>query len=189
MANELKLGERIRELRESACLSWGDLAEAANITAPQVALMESGTALPTISTLKKIAKRMDIRVGTLLDGTENRPEIANSKEAAATINLNTNQNSHNLGLHSLAGNKLDRNMEPFYVDVHYSEASQGNLSSYEGEEFIYILEGEVELLYGGDCYHMAAGESLYFDSIVPHLLRTPSEEKVAKALTITYRPD
>jgi len=99
--------------------------------------------------------------------------------------------SENLGSHlrfsALAQNKTDRNMEPFFINVGYCPT--GDLPSHhEGEEFLYVLEGSVQLLYGQETYTLEKGDSIYYDSIVPHNLTTLAEGETAKVLAVTYTP-
>jgi quercetin dioxygenase-like cupin family protein len=56
---------------------------------------------------------------------------------------------------------------------------------HEGEEFIYVLDGEVELRYGGDTITLSAGDSVYYDSIVPHRV---SSSAPAKIVAVVYAP-
>ena len=44
--------------------------------------------------------------------------------------------------------KQDRHMEPFLIDVYPIETKEYKLSSHEGEEFIFVMDGEIEILYG-----------------------------------------
>ncbi len=75
-------------------------------------------------------------------------------------------------------------MEPFIVDIRPG-AKDATLSTHEGEEFIYVLEGEVELRYGSDSIKLAAGDSVYYDSIVPHRV---SSAAPAKVIAVVYAP-
>ena len=59
-------------------------------------------------------------------------------------------------------------MEPFIVDVEPTEETHFSLSSHEGEEFIYVMEGTIEVCHGKKCHLIKAGDSIYYDSIVPH---------------------
>ena len=58
---------------------------------------------------------------------------------------------------------------------------------HEGEEFLYGLEGEVEIAYGDELYVLHPGESIYYDSIVPHQVRA-HEGQGAKFLACVYTP-
>lgn len=185
------LGNKIRQLREAAGLKWGDLAEAAGIETSQVVLIESGEVSPAISTLIKIARRMGVRLGTLLDGAEEGvPAISNPGELKPTVNTTKAGGSNHLDFFSLAGQKSDRNMEPFMINVTYVDAKdRKNFSSHEGEEFIYVLDGTLCLYYGADSYILEAGMTIYFDSIVPHCLTVEKEGDRAQILAVTYTPN
>lgn len=184
------IGAKIKQLRTDADLTWGDIAEAAGIEVSQLALIESGEATPSIATLIKISRRLGVRVGTLLDGTEaEAPMVTNIDSLQPTINTNKPGCCNNLDFFSLAGNKYDRNMEPFYINISYIDNEEKNYSDHEGEEFIFVLEGTVELFYGADSYTINKNESIYYDSIVPHLVRSADKESDAKVLAVTYSPN
>jgi quercetin dioxygenase-like cupin family protein len=61
------------------------------------------------------------------------------------------------------------------------------LSSHEGEEFIYVLNGNVKILYGNSSYTLSAGDSIYYDSIVEHLVEA-ADHNPAKILAVVYTP-
>ncbi|MGZ7070058.1 MAG: cupin domain-containing protein, partial [Methanobacterium sp.] len=73
------------------------------------------------------------------------------------------------------------------IDVHLPGTEDYKLSSHEGEEFIYVMDGEIEILYGQDKYLVSAGDSIYYDSIVPHDLHAYGG-KDAKILAVVYTP-
>ena len=62
------------------------------------------------------------------------------------------------------------------------------LSSHEGEEFLYVLEGEAQISYGKEKYILKSGDSIYFDSIVPHHIGSASDTQAAKMLAVIYMP-
>ena len=61
------------------------------------------------------------------------------------------------------------------------------MSSHEGEEFIYVLEGEIEVIYGKDSFEISEGDSIFYDSVVPHHLHATGEKK-SKILAVLYTP-
>lgn len=78
-------------------------------------------------------------------------------------------------------------METFSVSLQpYS--GKKNVSSHEGEEFLYVLEGKVEILYGKQTYILDKDDSIYYDSIVPHYIGSASESEGAKILAVIYVP-
>jgi uncharacterized cupin superfamily protein len=78
-------------------------------------------------------------------------------------------------------------MEPFIIDVAPTDESSYGLSSHEGEEFIYVMEGAVEVAYGKKCHVIEAGDSIYYDSIVPHHVHGYNGQ-AAKILAVVYTP-
>jgi quercetin dioxygenase-like cupin family protein len=95
---------------------------------------------------------------------------------------------HHIAYYSLAKAKAGRHIEPFIIDVEPAGKEVDFIpSSHEGEEFIYCLEGSIEIFYGKNTYVLEAGDSIYYDSIVAHHLHA-KEEEAAKILAIIYTP-
>lgn len=78
-------------------------------------------------------------------------------------------------------------MEPFLVDVNPIEDTDYTTSTHEGEEFIYVLEGAIEIIYGKNTYTLTEGDSIYYDSIVPHHVHA-AKDSSARILGIIYTP-
>jgi quercetin dioxygenase-like cupin family protein len=76
-------------------------------------------------------------------------------------------------------------MEPFIVDIE-PEAVQEK-STHEGEEFVHVLSGQLSLEYGRDASILNAGDSVYYDSIVPHRLLS-ADKKPVRILAVIYTP-
>ena len=184
------IGNKIKDLREVANLSLEDMANSIGINALQLALIESNEVSPTLSMLMKVSRVFGVRLGTILDGTEdNSPVVCNQSQMQPTISTSNDSAElrEHLNFYSLAKSKSDRNMEPLIIDVEYLE-NLDNMSNHEGEEFMYVLEGEIKIIYGTDTYTLKKGDSIYYDSIVPHIITTPSESQKAKVLAVIYIP-
>ena len=89
--------------------------------------------------------------------------------------------------HSLARQKAGRSMEPFIIDIQPAREQSFKLSAHEGEEFIYVMSGEVEIAYGKEKYVLKEGDSIFYDSIVEHHVHG-AENKGAKILAVVYIP-
>ena len=74
----------------------------------------------------------------------------------------------------------------FIVEMEERKASDIVFNNHRGEEFLYVLRGSVEFCYGDDSVILEEGDSLYFDSIVPHGYRGIGGS--AKTLVVIYRP-
>ena len=78
-------------------------------------------------------------------------------------------------------------MEPFIIDVHPLQCEGVNLSAHEGEEFIYVLNGQIEIVYGKDKYELNTGDSIYYDSVIPHHVHAAGNNE-AQILAVVYTP-
>lgn len=186
------IGHKIKTMRTDAGLSVSELASKASITALQLESIENQTLSPSIAVMIRIARVLGSRLGTLLDGIESsEPVICTTQDnhtPSARIKGTENIEALNLDFFSLAGQKSDRNMEPFIINVGYTSTLERTESHHEGEEFLYILDGAVELTYGSKSYTLEQGSSMYYDSIVPHSISAKTEDSTAKILAVTYTP-
>ncbi len=190
MAEVNNLGARIKQLRSAQNLSVEDLAERSRLQANQIEKIEKEGIIPSLSPLIKIARALGVRLGTFLDDTGNLgPVIVRNGNPAEGVRFTSAENGsrEHLNFFSLAADKSGRNMEPFIVDIEPSNQSDYKLSSHEGEEFIYVLDGQVEINYGKELYHLNVGDSIYLDSVVMHNVHAGNNEK-AKILAVVYTP-
>lgn len=185
------IGEKIKQLREEKKLPMEELSAASGVHRSQIELIEKGELTPSMGTIIKLTRAMGIRLGTILDGAESygpaMHQAGTMKPTISTSNGNTEAREH-LNFFALAEEKKDRHMEPFLINASFCEAGEKNLSNHEGEEFLYVLEGDAVLYFGNEKYKLSAGDSIYYDSIVPHCLSTAKEGGKAKVLAVTYTP-
>ncbi len=188
--SEIQVGEKIRQLRESKQISVEELARESQLSVELVKRLESGALIPSLSPLLKIAKALDVRLGTFLDDApQSGPVVIKSGKSDSVIRFsgeNNDLNKSKLEFYSLASGKTDRHMEPFLIDVHPPITEDYELSSHEGEEFIFVMDGEIEVIYGKENYLVSKGDSIYYDSVVPHELHAHDVE--AKILAVIYTP-
>ena len=184
------VGEKIKSLRESRSISMEDLAQRSGLALEQIERIEGNIDLPSLAPLIKIARVLGVRLGTFLDDQdETGPAICRKAEAGDSISFSNNaiQSRKHMEYHSLAKAKSDRHMEPFVIDVDATDDIDFVLSSHEGEEFIFVMEGVMEVCYGKNSYLLEAGDSIYYDSIVPHHVHG-YQGQAAKILAVVYTP-
>lgn len=183
------IGQRIISIRETQNISQEELAKRTGLNTLQLESIENDKILPSLAPLIKIARVLGVRLGTFLDDDEHIGPIINKKDQHQEgISFSNNETTSHTAMEylSLASNKGGRNMEPFIIDVKPSD-EKNSFSNHEGEEFIYVLHGEIEINYGTDTYHLSEGESIYYDSIVGHHVHAKGNEK-AKILAVIYVP-
>jgi mannose-6-phosphate isomerase-like protein (cupin superfamily) len=91
-----------------------------------------------------------------------------------------------LRFHSLGKGKSDRHMEPFFVEILEESAADEFESSHEGEEFLVVVSGRIEVRYAGQIHRLGPGDSIYYNSIVPH--RVSSVGGPASIYAVFYYP-
>ena len=192
MNNHSVVGAKIKGLRETKNLSIDVIAERSGLTVEQIQSIENDVNLPSLGPLIKIARALGVRLGTFMDDNDALGPIvcrAKDREKDSSISFSngaTDARKH-MEYHPLAQQKAGRHMEPFVIDINPEENPNFQLSDHEGEEFIYVMEGEVELVYGKETYHLGEGDTIYYDSIVKHHLHG-APGKSAKILAVVYIP-
>ena len=101
--------------------------------------------------------------------------------------LQTASDAGDLSYFSLAAGRPSRHMDPFIITVDPSGDTEHELVGHEGEEWLFGMEGCIEIEYGKEIYVLHPGESIYYDSIVPHQVRAHDGQK-AKFLAVVYTP-
>jgi quercetin dioxygenase-like cupin family protein/DNA-binding XRE family transcriptional regulator len=188
-------GEHIAELRKTYSISREMLAERSGIPVELIEKIEVEGHIPDLAPLIKIARALGVRLGTLLDDHEELgPVITRAGVASASVRFVTGlpddkpaekRDHQGLSFRALAADKNGRHMEPFIVEIQ-SDAQQEK-SAHEGEEFINVLEGNLLLEYGELKEILNPGDSVYYDSIVPHRVLSANANPV-RILAVIYTP-
>ncbi|MDD2643849.1 MAG: XRE family transcriptional regulator [Methanobacteriaceae archaeon] len=190
MPEKNSIGFKVKQMRETQDMEIKQLAEDSGVSLPIVKAIEKGDVIPSLTPLTKISRALGVRLGTFLDDTpEEDPIIVRGGKSDHTVYFSGRENvtnSSDLEFHALAAGKVDRHMEPFIIDVESKEENY-ELSSHEGEEFIYVLNGDIELEYGKETSILNKGDSAYYDGIVPHHLHSYHKEK-SQILAVLYTP-
>lgn len=184
------IGEKIKTLRESHEISLNELAERSGLSEEQIRRIEGNIDLPSLAPLIKIARALGVRLGTFLDDNEELGAVICRKdESEDTISFSNNASDlrTHMHYHALSRSKADRHMEPFVIDIEPTDETSFALSSHEGEEFIYVMSGAVEISHGKKNYVIEADDSIYYDSIVPHHVHG-WKGQAAKILAVVYTP-
>lgn len=191
MSGDNKLGSKITTLRTALHLSQQDLADRCSCDVSVIEGLENGALPPSLAPLIKITRALGVRLGTLMDDDENLGPVYINMEQMEEVtrlkSMETNSDAGDLSYFSLAAGRPSRHMDPFIITITPSGETNHELVGHEGEEWLYGLEGEIEIEYGKELYVLHPGESIYYDSIVPHQVRA-YEGQEAKFLAVVYTP-
>ena len=184
---KLHIGRKIRELRKKAGLVLQDLSDRTGLSKPLLSQIEKEVVSPPIATLLKISKALSIDIGFFFQ--DNYPEekvvLVKRDESKVMDSRYFGRDESGYYYEALAYKKSKKNMEPFLVEFKRKKVEKLSYFSHDGEEFIYLLEGTLEFRTENQQYVLYPGDSLYFESSIPHAYRA-LERKNARALTVVY---
>ena len=184
------IGSKIKGIRESKNLSVEEISERSGLSVEQIVSIENDEYLPSLGPLIKVARALGVRLGTFLDDNDSLgPVVCRAEERDNSISFSngTTDARKHMDYFALARQKAGRQMEPFIIEIQPSEEKVYKLSAHEGEEFIYVLSGELEIEYGKETFTLKEGDSIYYDSIVEHHVHGVTG-KAAKILAVVYIP-
>ena len=180
------MGMRFKEARESRGLSIFDIYLRTNIDVEQLSQIEEGKVIPPLGTVIKLAKALDIKIGYLVSGEEEKIYTIVRKDDRKVISRydSSKEKQYGYEYESLAPHKTDRHMEPFLVTLEPSE-TEHERSTHDGQEFIFVLQGKMEVRLEDEIHILEPGDSIYYDSTVPHLVKCHNKE-TTKILAVLY---
>lgn len=182
----MSVGERVREVREKKGLSLLDISRRTDIDVNVLSDIESGTFSPPLGIISKLAKSLEMKIGYFISGEEKKAFTIVRKKDRKIVSRYDSTRGAKFGYEyeSLAPHKRDRHMEPFLMTLAPSE-TEDERSTHEGQEFIFILEGKMEVRLEDETYILEEGDAIYYDSTVPHLAKCYGREP-ARILAVLY---
>ncbi|TDF98343.1 helix-turn-helix domain-containing protein [Paenibacillus piri] len=163
----MDLGNKIRKLRVEQNRKLSDIAAVCGFSNSLLSKIENGKTIPPISTLIKIADALGTKISLLLDDQQITGTIHTTKETSLSGFVKTDKG---YSFYAYAVERADKLMQPFLFVSRKEENDQRNVFSHNGEEFIFVLEGEMRYRVGDIEYTLRPGDSLYFDSVEKHTL-------------------
>ncbi|MCL2509720.1 MAG: XRE family transcriptional regulator [Methanomassiliicoccaceae archaeon] len=178
-----KLGPRIRTYRERLGITAEELAERTGTDIELLNDIEEGNTYPAMGVLIKLSRALGQRLGTFTDDLFVKdPIITRVSERTEDVSSHKASDYHYF---PLGMGKTDRHMEPLYITI--DQDSKQTISSHEGEEFIMVLSGKIELTYGKEKFLLEKGDSTYYNSLVPHKV-SAAEGCRAEIMAVIYVP-
>jgi transcriptional regulator with XRE-family HTH domain len=183
----LHIGEKIRDLRKKAGLVLQDISNLTGLSKPLLSQIEKEVVSPPIATLLKISKALNVNISFFFqDGDPHEKVVLVRRDESKVIDSrHFGREESGYYYEALAYKKSKKYMEPFLVEFKRKKVEKLSYFSHDGEEFIYLLEGVLEFRTENQQYVLYPGDSLYFESSIPHAYRA-LERKNARALTVVY---
>jgi transcriptional regulator with XRE-family HTH domain len=162
---------RIRDLREIVSLTAEQVAQKAGIALDEYLAYESGNRDFSFSHLFNIAEVLQVDISDLLTGESPKLKGYVLTRSGKGLAFDRRKQYH---YQHLAYNFSHKMAEPFVVTVEMDEPDAVKQAhSHEGQEFDYVLEGMLRILLGGNELILMPGDSVYYDSSLPHAMYAP----------------
>jgi transcriptional regulator with XRE-family HTH domain len=169
------IGARIKKLRISQKRTLQEIADSSELSKSMISKIENDKTIPSVATLVKIAKALSVSISNLLEGDGSLSTILTTRQTAEDNLVLTDKG---YAIYPYGSGFHEKKMQPFLFVAKKSEVVPHRLS-HEGEEFIYVISGEMKMQVGEIEYHLREGDSLYFDTLQKHGIMPVSD-------TVTY---
>lgn len=187
----LCLGAKIRKLRQRRSMTLQEVSDKSGLSKSLLSQIENDTSTPPIPTLVRIAKSLGVKIEYFFKAPSSQQRISVirrmewQEEAKLPHNRPASSGYHYI---PLAHPTANQHMEPFWVRFEQGNNSQPAYYQHNGEEFLYVHKGTLEFNTEGKKIVVTSGDSLYYDSSLPHMVRNIGS-KPASALAVIYTPE
>jgi transcriptional regulator with XRE-family HTH domain len=185
---KLKLGEKIRDLRLKRGNTLRQVAETTGLSIPLLSQVENNAVSPPVATLLRIARALDVGISYFFreEESKERAVVVRKHERKKTFRpMHDRQSNGGYTYEALAYTKNSKHMEPFLVEFEPKKREAISYLRHRGEEFIFLFRGRLAFHYDQQEILLDPGDSLYFESEVPHGFRALRGRK-AQAIVVVF---
>jgi transcriptional regulator with XRE-family HTH domain len=172
------VGQRIKNVRIQKDISLERVANDTGVSIENLKAIESGELIPPVGTLLQIAKALEIDSGFLF-----RDQEEQLRERVKAYEKRTG----NYAYTTLTKEAAHKHLKAFKVVVDAHQDHSGVGYCHEGEEFVYVLKGCIQIAVGEHINDLSEGDSLHFNSAIRHMVRNPGNTP-AELLVVIYGP-
>ncbi|MCP4023809.1 MAG: helix-turn-helix domain-containing protein [Desulfobacteraceae bacterium] len=186
----LNLGNKIRSLRKQRAFTLQEVSDLTGLSKPLLSQIENNIAAPPIATLIKISTALGVKISHFFreQNMEDRIVVVRKDERYGVKKISHHKNESRIGYRweSLAYPMVGKQMEPFIADIEPRQEKELLYNDHKGEEFHFVMDGTVEFRSAEKTVSLEKGDSLYFDSNIPHALRGVGG--TARSLIVIFTP-
>ena len=188
------IGVAIRSRRQELNMSLRELSKQSGLSIGFLSLVERGRSSPALTSLSNVAKALGVELSSFFPAEEEQNEAEETKQRvsplpyvsrandAAELSIILSQRIYKMLSPRVPGLVL----EPIFVTVQPGDTIDEPYS-HEGEEFAYVLTGELVFIVDGVEYRLGPGDSIHFRSTVSHAMRNDTDEPVQAIWVLTPR--
>jgi transcriptional regulator with XRE-family HTH domain len=182
---EYRLAKKIKELRLSRNMTLQQVSELAGFSKGLLSKVENCVISPPIATLAKLAGALDVPIGEFFESEEKDPQLVFFPKNKRRLTRGR-RSSLNYIYELLAPGRRRRDMEPMTVSID-GRTYKFALQDHSGEQFIYLLEGEMDYIVADKTYSVRPDDSLYFDASQPHGPKLQRNQKARYIVVFSSR--
>lgn len=183
--SDYDIGGKIRSLRLKKKMGLVELGQHTGLSAALLSKVERGVLFPTLPTLLRIALVFGVGLEFFFAGAREKPLAAVvRKRERVRLPERPQPRDSAFVFESLDYPAPERRFNTYYAEFLPVGADKLRAHEHAGAEFIYMLHGTLNVTIGGEEHALGAGDSIYFDSRVPHSYRR-SGTRVCRAIVVT----
>jgi len=184
----LNLGSQIRQLRNQRGLTLQDVSELTGLSKPHLSQIENDLVSPPLATLIKISTALGVKIGYFFQDSKPETRIVVDRKKDHKNRDKGSQKISDSGYNydPLAYPMVNKFMEPFVIYMEDRKEKDLIYNNHRGEEFAFIIQGKAEIRCADQIVVLDEGDSVYFDSGLPHAYR--GIDCTAQLLIIIYSP-
>ena len=172
------VGAKIKKARTQKSYTLEQVANETGFSIDYLKKVEAGKAIPPVGALLQISRALEIDSGALLRDEESKLEKRIKAQTKRT---------EDYAYTTLTPGAENKHLKAFKVVIEAQQDHKGVGYHHEGEEFVYVLQGKIEITVGEHLNSLAAGDSLHFNSGIRHKLKSVSDQR-AELLVVIYTP-
>ena len=172
------IGKKIKKVRLEKKMTLDIVANDTGCSVAYLKNVESGKQIPPVGTLLQIARALQVDSGFLLKEQE---QIHQERAKAYA------KRTDNYAYDTLTPGAENKHLKAFRVSIEAQKEHKGVGYQHEGEEFVYVLRGRVEIAVGDHLNKLGPTDSLHFNSGISHNMRNIGDED-AELLVVIYNP-
>lgn len=178
----MEIGDKIKSLRKKMDLTQEELASRSELTKGFISQLERNLNSPSVDTLKDVLEALGTNLGDFFQEKEDEQIVFTSDDYFVGVNEKMGHS-----MEWIVPNSVKNNMEPVLLTLE-PEGESKIYSPNEGEEFGYVLKGEIKIFYGGKEFKVKKGETFYIFSDEERYIKNSSKGK-SKVLWISNPPN
>jgi transcriptional regulator with XRE-family HTH domain len=173
------VGKKIKQIRTQKKMSLDNIANETGLSVDRLKKIETGKEIPPVGALLQIARSLQIDSSLFLK-EQGADKLTDRVEAYS-------KRTSNYAYTTLTPGAENKHLKAFGVTIDPLADHEGVGYQHEGEEFVYVLEGSVEITVGDHVNKLGKSDSLHFNSGISHNLKNVGES-TAELLVVIYGP-